>query len=61
MVRFVEVLPLTSIDLRITKDTELGYNDSIKQPKPMPVTPFPNRGKRKRRQQAEAEAEAKST
>ncbi|BEI86297.1 hypothetical protein CcaverHIS002_0605840 [Cutaneotrichosporon cavernicola] len=35
--------------LRVTKDTDLGDNETIKAPKPMPVTPFPNRGKRRRK------------
>ncbi|RSH88152.1 uncharacterized protein EHS24_000679 [Apiotrichum porosum] len=33
--------------LRVTKDTDLGDNDTIKEPAVMPVTPFPNRGKRR--------------
>ncbi|GMK57200.1 hypothetical protein CspeluHIS016_0400340 [Cutaneotrichosporon spelunceum] len=35
--------------LRVTKDTDLGDNETIKEPKPMPITPFPNRGKRRRK------------
>lgn len=39
---------LTS-ELRLTEDTEIGSNDSVKTPEPMPVTPFPNRNKSRRR------------
>lgn len=35
-------------ELRVTKDTDLGDNETIKAPQPMPITPFPNRGKRRR-------------
>lgn len=40
--------PLTA-ELRVTEDTEIGSNDSLKTPAPMPVTPFPNRNKTRRR------------
>jgi hypothetical protein len=35
------------IGLRVTPDTELGDNLTIKEPPKMPNTPFPNRGKRR--------------
>lgn len=36
-------------ELRVTKDTDLGDNETIKAPKPMPITPFPNRNRRRRK------------
>ncbi|WWD18393.1 hypothetical protein CI109_102843 [Kwoniella shandongensis] len=33
--------------LRVTKDTELGDNASIRDPPKLPTTPFPNRNKRR--------------
>ncbi|ORY28515.1 hypothetical protein BCR39DRAFT_535059 [Naematelia encephala] len=34
--------------LRVTKDTELGSNETVKEPPKLPTTPFPNRNRRKR-------------
>ena len=48
--------------LRVTADTELGDNETIKAPPVLPVTPFPNRNRRRRRQaQADAAAEGQQT
>ncbi|KAK8858505.1 hypothetical protein IAR55_002732 [Kwoniella newhampshirensis] len=33
--------------LRVTKDTELGDNASVKEPPKLPMTPFPNRNRRR--------------
>ncbi|WWC70668.1 uncharacterized protein I206_104619 [Kwoniella pini CBS 10737] len=33
--------------LRVTEETELGDNATIKEPPKLPTTPFPNRNKRK--------------
>jgi len=60
-------LPLTSSQyrglmtgLRVTEDTELGDNETIKVPPKLPTTPFPNRNRRRRRTAASIEAEAKA-
>ncbi|KAL7423304.1 hypothetical protein Q5752_002605 [Cryptotrichosporon argae] len=38
-----------SFRLRVTPDTELGDNATIKSPPQLPVTPFPNRNRRRRK------------
>jgi complex III assembly factor LYRM7 len=43
------------IGLRVTEDTELGDNLTIKEPPILPTTPFPNRNKRRRRTPAPTE------
>lgn len=42
-------------ELRITPDTELGDNTTIRTPPKLPTTPFPNRERRRRRQQQQQE------
>jgi complex III assembly factor LYRM7 len=44
------------IGLRVTEDTELGDNLTIKEPPILPTTPFPNRNKRRRRTPAPTES-----
>ncbi|KAJ9094311.1 hypothetical protein QFC19_007996 [Naganishia cerealis] len=43
--------------LRITPDTELGDNTTIRTPPKLPTTPFPNRERRRRRQQQQQQSE----
>ena len=64
---FPPSLPMTSgqycglmTGLRVTEDTELGDNETIKVPPKLPTTPFPNRNRRRRRTAASTEAEAKA-
>ncbi|KAI5452614.1 hypothetical protein NCC49_000774 [Naganishia albida] len=42
--------------LRITPDTELGDNTTIRAPPKLPTTPFPNRERRRRRQQQQEQS-----
>jgi complex III assembly factor LYRM7 len=51
----IEYLELM-IGLRVTEDTELGDNLTIKEPPILPTTPFPNRNKRRRRTPAPTES-----
>jgi hypothetical protein len=51
VVKYFELM----IGLRVTEDTELGDNLTIKEPPILPTTPFPNRNKRRRRTPAPTE------
>lgn len=42
-----EVIAADEEELRVTSDTELGSNETVKEPPKLPTTPFPNRNRRK--------------
>ncbi|KAJ9092672.1 hypothetical protein QFC21_006737 [Naganishia friedmannii] len=44
--------------LRITPDTELGDNTTIRAPPKLPTTPFPNRERRRRRHQQQEQTKS---
>ncbi|WVQ80715.1 hypothetical protein IAT38_002820 [Cryptococcus sp. DSM 104549] len=55
-----EQTPEGNWKLRVTPDTELGDNASIRSPPVLPTTPFPNRNKRRRCSDVAAETKQAS-